>query len=71
MQPLPMAPEGGAAIASSGDEQLMLSSEEQHDMLPGASKRELEQVKRAKKIVEEDPKMVAALVQNWIEEDNE
>ncbi|RMH33109.1 MAG: flagellar M-ring protein FliF [Gammaproteobacteria bacterium] len=71
MQPLPMAPEGGATIASPGDEQLMLSSEEEHDMLPGASKRELEQVKRAKKIVEEDPKMVAALVQNWIEEDNE
>ncbi len=74
----PARSEGGLSPAlaaglpgMTADGQLMLTDAERDDLLPEPARKELEQVKRAKKIAGDDPKMVAALVQNWIEEDND
>jgi len=47
----------------------MMNGPDSTDLLMAPASKELEQVVRAKKVVGDDPKMVAALVQNWIAED--
>jgi len=52
-----------------GAEAAMMNGPDSTDLLMAPASKELEQVVRAKKVVGDDPKMVAALVQNWIAED--
>ena len=52
-----------------GSEAAMMNGPDSTDLLMAPAPKELEQVVRAKKVVGDDPKMVAALVQNWIAED--
>jgi len=52
-----------------GAEAAMMNGPDSTDLLMAPAPKELEQVVRAKKVVGDDPKMVAALVQNWIAED--
>ncbi|PIP79943.1 MAG: flagellar M-ring protein FliF [Gammaproteobacteria bacterium CG22_combo_CG10-13_8_21_14_all_40_8] len=52
-----------------GSEAAMMNGPDSTDLLMAPASKELEQVVRAKKVVGDDPKMVAALVQNWIAED--
>lgn len=59
----------GTSSSAATDEQMLLTKEESTDLLMAPAPKELEQVVRAKKLVGDDPKMVAALVQNWIAED--
>ncbi len=59
----------GAGAGAGGSNASLLPSSESTDLLMAPAPKELEQVVRAKKVVGDDPKMVAALVQNWISED--
>jgi len=52
-----------------GSEAAMMNGPDSTDLLMAPAPKELEQVVRSKKVVGDDPKMVAALVQNWIAED--